>query len=222
MNLYWIPRHHIEQFCLFYGKDYTGKLLDFGCGLSPYRSCFPKAQNYIGLEYDKNLLPGKYYSDGSKYFYDGFSIPFPDNSFDIVVSFQVVEHVSDLDHSLRELKRVSRPGAMLLFTCPLMWPEHETPSDFRRFTRWGIKNFMLSAGFKVINVVPLGSIYDVIFAFLLDYINHHPSSLSPIFCKIFTPLFNLLAKTLNHLDPWALKPSRSCYLDLGVIAINPD
>ena len=222
MSIYWISRHNIEKFCLLKGKHLTGEFLDFGCGSTPYKSCFPLSQSYIGLEYDRKLDDGKYYSDGTNYYYDGALIPFADNSFDAIVSFQVLEHIKDLHTSLCELKRVSRPGAVFLFTVPLLWPEHETPFDFRRFTRWGITDIFDAAGLEVSDVVPLGSIYDVIFSFILDYINHHPSPLTKVLCKFIVPILNTASIVLNFLDPWACRSSRHCYLDLGVMATNPD
>lgn len=51
-------------------------------------------------------------------------LPFPDESFDLVISNHVIEHVGDLsdqqDH-MRELKRVLRPGAWLYLAMPNRW-----------------------------------------------------------------------------------------------------
>ena len=49
---------------------------------------------------------------------DGLGLPFPDNSFDLVTSFQVVEHVTDPLPYLNEIKRVLRPGGQALITTP--------------------------------------------------------------------------------------------------------
>lgn len=45
-------------------------------------------------------------------------IPFPDHSFDIVVSNQVFEHVEDIDMALAEIKRVLKPGGLFLSLFP--------------------------------------------------------------------------------------------------------
>jgi SAM-dependent methyltransferase len=49
---------------------------------------------------------------------DGFGLPFPDASFDLVTSFQVIEHVADPGPYLHEIRRVLRPGGRALFTTP--------------------------------------------------------------------------------------------------------
>jgi len=50
--------------------------------------------------------------------YDGGVLPLPDASFDFVVSFQVLEHVTSIEHIFRESTRVLRPGGMMYHTFP--------------------------------------------------------------------------------------------------------
>lgn len=49
---------------------------------------------------------------------DGGELPFEDNSFDLVTSFQVIEHVDDVPRYLREVKRVLRASGQVIFTTP--------------------------------------------------------------------------------------------------------
>lgn len=49
---------------------------------------------------------------------DGGALPFADGSFDFVTSFQVIEHVVDVETYLAEICRVLRPGGAVLFTTP--------------------------------------------------------------------------------------------------------
>lgn len=50
--------------------------------------------------------------------YDGRHIPFPDASFDVVFSSNVLEHVRDLPGLEAEIKRVLRPGGVCVHTMP--------------------------------------------------------------------------------------------------------
>lgn len=50
--------------------------------------------------------------------YDGRNIPFPDNSFDVVFSSNVLEHVSDLPYLQAEMKRILKPGGYCVHLMP--------------------------------------------------------------------------------------------------------
>ena len=50
--------------------------------------------------------------------YDGVAIPFEDDSFDVVIGLQVIEHVHQLDLWLVDVERVCRPGGTIFFTTP--------------------------------------------------------------------------------------------------------
>jgi ubiquinone/menaquinone biosynthesis C-methylase UbiE len=49
---------------------------------------------------------------------DAQALPFADESFDLVVSCETIEHVPDVRKALREMWRVARPGAKLFLTTP--------------------------------------------------------------------------------------------------------
>lgn len=50
--------------------------------------------------------------------WDGKKIPFDDNTFDIVVSFETIEHIIDYDNFLKEIKRVLKKNWILLISTP--------------------------------------------------------------------------------------------------------
>jgi SAM-dependent methyltransferase len=54
---------------------------------------------------------------------DATRLPFPDGTFDRVVTSEVLEHIQDDVAALAELVRVLRPGGGLAVTVPTWWPE---------------------------------------------------------------------------------------------------
>ena len=61
---------------------------------------------------------------------------FDEDSFDVVVSTEMVEHVRDWRGAFEQMKRVVRPGGVLLVTtCLPGFPVHAYPFDFWRYTQ---------------------------------------------------------------------------------------
>jgi SAM-dependent methyltransferase len=68
---------------------------------------------------------------------DGITLPFDDASFDVVLSFDVFEHIRDSDGHLREVRRVLAPDGQYLLQTPNKWTNtiFET-IRWRSFTAW--------------------------------------------------------------------------------------
>lgn len=115
--------------------------IDFGCGDQPYRSLFEQR----GVEYRAADL-----GNGAEISIrpDGH-VDAPDACADLVLSFQVLEHVRDLDTYLAEAMRLLRPGGQLLLSTHGTWLYHPHPEDHRRWTRMGLVNELESRGWKV-------------------------------------------------------------------------
>ena len=91
---------------------------------------------------DKDYAPSTYVCDLA-------SIPVEDERFDHIVFNQVLEHLPEPAVVLRELHRVLKPGGTMICSCPLFYEEHEQPYDFYRYTQFGLRHLLESAGFEV-------------------------------------------------------------------------
>ena len=131
VNPFWLSRRELSRHLAVYCPRLEGKILDFGCGTQPYRGLLPASAQYVGLEYD--CLENRGMKSASL-FYDGETIPLHDASVDGILSTQTLEHVPNPEQIVGEWARILRPGGLLLCTAPLMWPEHEMPYDFQRYT----------------------------------------------------------------------------------------
>ncbi len=80
-------------------------------------------------------------------------MPFPGQCFDLVTALDVLEHVGDDHHGLREMHRVLRPGGQMLITVPAyqwLWSQHDVALDhFRRYTLGQVRERVQQAGFEI-------------------------------------------------------------------------
>jgi SAM-dependent methyltransferase len=68
------------------------------------------------------------------------ALPFPDAFFDVVTCLEMLEHDRDPFGSVREMRRVMRPGGALVLTVPnIGFPRHDYPSDYWRMTGDGLR-----------------------------------------------------------------------------------
>ncbi|HZZ88743.1 MAG TPA: class I SAM-dependent methyltransferase [Caulobacteraceae bacterium] len=122
-------------------------VVDFGCGNMPYKPLFEAVGcRYLGADFegaaDIAIDPSG-------------RMDLADASADVVVSFQVLEHVRDLDTYFAEARRVLKPGGALLLSTHGVWLYHPHPEDHRRWTREGLVGDIERFGFAVSDCAPV-------------------------------------------------------------------
>lgn len=107
---------------LFAGAEMAGKqFLDAGCGLGFFSEQAAKAgADVTGIDIGDNLIKrATERSPSGKFMTASVSnLPFKDESFELVLSTEVIEHVEDSDKAVTELLRVLRPHGHLVLTTP--------------------------------------------------------------------------------------------------------
>ncbi len=146
-DTYYIHLSDVRLFLEPYATQSFGRLLDYGCGGSPYREMF-KAEKYLRADYvDCGNLDCLIGADGK--------LSLPEASCDAVLSTQVLEHVFSPGAYLAEAFRVLRPGGKLILTTHGIWEDHGCPYDFRRWTYDGLRRELEEAGFEVTRIAKL-------------------------------------------------------------------
>jgi SAM-dependent methyltransferase len=117
------------------------RVVDVGCGDRPYEPLFrARGADYVACDLggaaDVRIEPGR-------------PLDLPAGAADGVVSFQVLEHVWDLDWYLGECRRVLRPGGWMVLSTHGTWLYHPHPTDFRRWTCDGLVDEVRGRGFVV-------------------------------------------------------------------------
>ena len=74
------------------------------------------------------------------YVFDGHFIPVADNTFDMVLAAQVIEHTINPWRFCQEMQRVTKIGGLLQIEAPQNYPYHAEPYDFFRFTFTGMRS----------------------------------------------------------------------------------
>jgi ubiquinone/menaquinone biosynthesis C-methylase UbiE len=94
-------------------------LLDAACGDGGLRYYLSPRHAYIGLDFSSRVLARAYrYHPGSYFRGDLNRLPFPDNSFEALVSLQSLSYLERPETGLAEMARVLKPESQLLLTLP--------------------------------------------------------------------------------------------------------
>jgi ubiquinone/menaquinone biosynthesis C-methylase UbiE len=152
----YLIRSSILEALQHYHKQFSGILLDVGCGQSPYKPLLMsppgKVARYIGLDMENSPIhknqPDITWHEGK--------IPLGDNSVDCAIFTEVLEHCPDPNAVLKEICRVLKPNGFLFLTVPFLWPLHEVPHDEYRYTPFSLRRHLAISGFTNIDLHPLG------------------------------------------------------------------
>jgi len=139
-----------------YAKKYIfGRTLDLGAGSAKYKEIIKeKAAEYVTFD----LVPGENIDIVGNI----LNSPFEDESFDTVISTQVLEHVEKPWIMIKEIHRILRKNGICILTAPFMVPYHPDPHDFFRYTKEGIDSLFKNEGFKVIDCNYYGQTFSVL------------------------------------------------------------
>jgi len=101
------------------GESRQGRILDNGCGIGMYLDHLkPHAGELIGLEFDFERAQETHTRCHRVVNAACEALPFPDASFNAILSHEVLEHVADDRLAVQEMVRVLRPGGRLILFVP--------------------------------------------------------------------------------------------------------
>lgn len=201
LSFNWHNVRHINRFIESSRKqlerdDYI--IADIGGGRSPYYDRFADRCSSFTVVDVRDSLPTDETRPISQK--EGFAedIPLDDNSMDIVLCNQVLEHVLDAERSTQEIFRILKPGGLFIGSVPHVSPVHLEPYDFRRFTEIGMEKLLKDHGFSNIAVEGNSGVFSTAaFMVSMDMVlkkrrHGHPQELNKLVVAITFPLVGLL------------------------------
>jgi len=135
-------------------KDRRARILDVGCGTGANLMRLADFGDAEGVDISPDAL--KFCRErglNNVKLGAAESLPYEDHEFDLVTSFDVVEHMDDDVAGLREMRRVLRPGGRVLLFVPtfmFLWGVQDEVSNHRRRYRLNeLREVVTAAGFEV-------------------------------------------------------------------------
>jgi 2-polyprenyl-3-methyl-5-hydroxy-6-metoxy-1,4-benzoquinol methylase len=178
-KIYW---ESIEEYVLFLKQNkayhFVGDfcrdkhVLDYGCGSGYGTFVLSKyAESIVGVDIDQKVI------DYCKWKYKAPNLVFQiidqkqifklgKSSYDVVISFQVIEHVHDVYNYLLELKNLLKQGGLLILSTPnkehrlLPFQKPWNPEHFREYSLKSL-NKELAAVFKKLKILGINGVEDV-------------------------------------------------------------
>ncbi len=173
--------------------DFRGRVLDVGGKKVDQRSSFtPPLETVDSWEYlniDASTTPD--------YLCSAERIPVADNSFDMIVLTEVVEHLKSPENVLRELHRVLKEHGRLIASIPFLSAVHVHTGDFQRWTHMKIETELEQAGFQVERIDAMGGILAVITDLISSHIRRNQTFFNR---KVLKNLMRFMSPLLFFFD----------------------
>ena len=164
----------------------SGRTLDIGSGGNPYEEYFP---NRVSVDIedhgDVDIISDVHDLSQIK-----------DEEFDVVLCTEALEHFYNPNKAIEELTRVLKKDGMIILSTRFIFPLHNTPHDYYRFTEYGLK--YLFRDYEILELKSaggtmqtLGTIYQRI-GFQCDTLWFKPFKIFWYLLSKITPLFSFI------------------------------
>lgn len=135
-------------------------VLDAGAGDGHWRNYLKKDIRYIAM--DMGVGDSKVDYSGNDIKGDLRQIPLEDNSVDMIICIQVLEHLPEPWKVIKEYSRILKPNGFLFMSLPHSVPIHQEPYDFYRYTKYGVEFLLNDNNFKIHFIKPqFGNAYKI-------------------------------------------------------------
>ena len=156
--------HDIISFMRYVANeiDVDAKVLDAGAGTCPYKKYFHhvKYESTDRYDNDDDNRIGNKLGNKHDFLCSLEHIPKLDETYDVIINTQVLEHVEYPLKVIKEFHRILKPGGKLFMTTPQGYGVHGKPNNFYNFTKYGLISMFRDTGFKIIFIKQGGGIFN--------------------------------------------------------------
>ena len=165
-NLYNLLEESIKEYVLS-RNDEKLKIINIGAGgeISYHIKKHLKNRNYIDyieIDIDEKRNPDYVLDIQNMYLIN-------DEEVDVVFCLEVLEHVQNPFKAVSEIYRILKPGGVIIGSVPFVFPIHDEPDDYFRYTKYGIS--YLFRDFKCLKLVERNSYIRSWYVILLRLVN---------------------------------------------------
>jgi SAM-dependent methyltransferase len=141
----WFSCRHRADMLRRVGNIASGRILDIGCSNQEVRPYLGEKTSYIGLDYYQTAT--QWYGSRPQVFGDAHALPFPSGRLDCILLLDVLEHLPEPDRCMAEIRRVLKPEGLLIIQVPFIYPIHDKPLDYQRWTIFGLLRLLMNHDF---------------------------------------------------------------------------
>ena len=170
-------------------KSDAKKVLDIGCGTGDFLAMAKKYKWEIeGIEPDAQARKIAAEKTETEIHTNDWLSEIPDNSFDAVTMWHVLEHVPNLSAQIQTLKRIIKPNGSIFIAVPNfkshdathykeLWAAYDVPRHIWHFSQKSIKSLFGKENMKIVKILPMK--FDAYYVSLLSE-KHKTGKMNPI------------------------------------------
>jgi len=155
-----------------------GKILDIGCATGQFLNHMDEnGWKATGIEPDEKTRSRAISEYGLDVFPEEQLNILDKYSFDVITMWHVLEHVSDLNNRMEQLRNLLKPQGTLLIAVPNcdsfdakkygeFWAGYDLPRHLYHFTKSDVKLLLERYGFTIVNILPMK--FDAFYVSLLS------------------------------------------------------
>ncbi len=129
-------------------NELTGEVIDLGSGNPNQYTGFIKRAPGTNINFFDQKI-------GNPVDFEKDLLPLNDKFYDVVIFLNVLEHIYNYKHILKEIKRIKKVDGTLVFFVPFLKWYHADPNDYFRYTHQALEKIFIETEYRDIKIEPL-------------------------------------------------------------------